>query len=76
MRIGRRFAAGDAAAVEMESGLTGSTALEGREHDIACGQIDIGNAATDMASGFSQGDQDALCRPWVSAYGRQGERSA
>lgn len=30
------------------TGLTKSTALDGRDHDIACGQIDIGNAATDM----------------------------
>ncbi|HEY7731734.1 MAG TPA: SDR family oxidoreductase [Gaiellaceae bacterium] len=30
------------------TGLTRSTSLDGREHDIACGQIDIGNAATDM----------------------------
>ncbi|MEV6491923.1 SDR family oxidoreductase [Actinoplanes sp. NPDC051633] len=32
------------------TGLTRSTALDGREFDIACGQIDIGNAATDMAA--------------------------
>ena len=30
-------------------------ALDGRPHDIACGQIDIGNTATDMASGFAGG---------------------
>jgi NAD(P)-dependent dehydrogenase (short-subunit alcohol dehydrogenase family) len=30
------------------TGLTRSTALDGRPHDIACGQIDIGNAATEM----------------------------
>jgi len=30
------------------TGLTKSTALDGRPFDIACGQIDIGNAATDM----------------------------
>jgi NAD(P)-dependent dehydrogenase (short-subunit alcohol dehydrogenase family) len=30
------------------TGLTKSTSLDGREHDIACGQIDIGNAATDL----------------------------
>jgi len=37
------------------TGLTKSTALDGRPFDIACGQIDIGNAATDMADAFAQG---------------------
>ena len=32
-----------------------STALDGRAFDIACGQIDIGNAATDMGSGAASG---------------------
>ena len=36
-------------------GLTKSTALDGRPFDIACGQIDIGNAATDMTSHMSKG---------------------
>ena len=36
-------------------GLTKSLSLEGREFDIACGQIDIGNAATDMTSRMSGG---------------------
>ncbi|MGH8260340.1 MAG: SDR family oxidoreductase [Steroidobacteraceae bacterium] len=31
------------------TGLTKSTALDGRDHDIACGQIDIGNARTELA---------------------------
>ncbi|KID31222.1 short-chain alcohol dehydrogenase [Prauserella sp. Am3] len=35
------------------TGLTKSIALDGRAHDIACGQIDIGNAATELTSGFS-----------------------
>ena len=35
------------------SGLTRSTSLDGREFDIACGQIDVGNAATEMASAMS-----------------------
>ena len=30
------------------TGLTKSLALDGRAFDIACGQIDIGNAATDL----------------------------
>jgi NAD(P)-dependent dehydrogenase (short-subunit alcohol dehydrogenase family) len=37
------------------TGLTRSLSLEGREHDIACGQIDIGNAATDMTERMSAG---------------------
>jgi NAD(P)-dependent dehydrogenase (short-subunit alcohol dehydrogenase family) len=37
------------------TGLTKSTALDGRPFDICCGQIDIGNAATDMTSQMTQG---------------------
>ncbi len=37
------------------TGLTKSIALDGREHDIACGQIDIGNAATEMTARMAQG---------------------
>ena len=37
------------------TGLTKSTALDGRAFDIACGQIDIGNAATDMAEKQAKG---------------------
>jgi NAD(P)-dependent dehydrogenase (short-subunit alcohol dehydrogenase family) len=37
------------------TGLTKSTALDGRSFDIACGQIDIGNAATDMTERFVTG---------------------
>jgi NAD(P)-dependent dehydrogenase (short-subunit alcohol dehydrogenase family) len=37
------------------TGLTKSTSLDGREHDIACGQIDIGNAATEMAARMTTG---------------------
>jgi NAD(P)-dependent dehydrogenase (short-subunit alcohol dehydrogenase family) len=36
------------------TGLTKALSLEGRRHGIACGQIDIGNAATDMTAGFGQ----------------------
>jgi NAD(P)-dependent dehydrogenase (short-subunit alcohol dehydrogenase family) len=42
------------------TGLTKSTSLDGRKYDIACGQIDVGNARTDlaarMASGVPQAD--------------------
>ncbi|MDK1385221.1 SDR family oxidoreductase [Sinorhizobium sp. 8-89] len=41
------------------TGLTKSTALDGRVHDIACGQIDIGNAATDMTQKMSTGVMQA-----------------
>ncbi|MQY08963.1 SDR family oxidoreductase [Actinomadura macrotermitis] len=37
------------------SGLTKSLSLEGRAYGIACGQIDVGNAATDMTTGFGSG---------------------
>jgi NAD(P)-dependent dehydrogenase (short-subunit alcohol dehydrogenase family) len=47
------------------TGLTKSTSLDGRAFDIACGQIDIGNAATDMASGAANGaaQADGSVRP-------------
>jgi NAD(P)-dependent dehydrogenase (short-subunit alcohol dehydrogenase family) len=37
------------------TGLTRSTSLDGRKYDIACGQIDIGNAATEMAARMAKG---------------------
>lgn len=37
------------------TGLTRSTSLDGRAYDIACGQIDIGNAGTDMTRAMSEG---------------------
>ncbi len=37
------------------TGLTKSTALDGRKHDIACGQIDIGNAMTPLAAKLAKG---------------------
>jgi NAD(P)-dependent dehydrogenase (short-subunit alcohol dehydrogenase family) len=37
------------------TGLTKSTALDGRKHDIACSQIDIGNAATPMTERMTKG---------------------
>jgi NAD(P)-dependent dehydrogenase (short-subunit alcohol dehydrogenase family) len=47
------------------TGLTRSTALDGRAHDIACGQIDIGNASTEMASKIGEGalQADGSIRP-------------
>jgi NAD(P)-dependent dehydrogenase (short-subunit alcohol dehydrogenase family) len=37
------------------TGLTKATALDGRKYDIACGQIDIGNAGTEMTARMSRG---------------------
>ncbi|MBI2468420.1 MAG: SDR family oxidoreductase, partial [Candidatus Rokubacteria bacterium] len=37
------------------TGLTRSTSLDGRKYDIACGQIDIGNALTELAARMAQG---------------------
>ena len=37
------------------TGLTRSTALDGRQYDIACGQIDIGNAETEMTARMKGG---------------------
>src|SRR5881397_4261838 len=41
------------------TGLTKSTSLDGRRYDIACGQIDIGNAATEMTARMERGVQQA-----------------
>jgi NAD(P)-dependent dehydrogenase (short-subunit alcohol dehydrogenase family) len=47
------------------TGLTKSIALDGRDFGIACGQIDIGNAATEMTSGIASGalQADGSSRP-------------
>ena len=47
------------------TGLTKATALDGRKYDIACSQIDIGNAATPMASRMANGvpQADGNIRP-------------
>jgi NAD(P)-dependent dehydrogenase (short-subunit alcohol dehydrogenase family) len=41
------------------TGMTKSTALDGRKYDIACGQIDIGNAVTEMAAAMATGTPQA-----------------
>jgi NAD(P)-dependent dehydrogenase (short-subunit alcohol dehydrogenase family) len=41
------------------TGLTKATSLEGRQFDIACGQIDIGNTATEMAAAMTTGTLQA-----------------
>ena len=53
------------------TGLTRMLSLEGRAHDIACGQIDIGNAATEMtramAVGVPQADGSLAIEPTIDA---------
>ena len=52
------------------SGLTRSTSLDGRPHNIACGQIDIGNALTEMTekmtSGVPQASGDVTVEPTMN----------
>ncbi len=43
------------AAKHAVTGITRSTALDGRAYDIACGQIDIGNAETEMTARMAKG---------------------
>jgi NAD(P)-dependent dehydrogenase (short-subunit alcohol dehydrogenase family) len=49
------------------TGLTKATSLDGRKYDIACGQIDIGNAATEMtermAGGVPQANGSTMVEP-------------
>jgi NAD(P)-dependent dehydrogenase (short-subunit alcohol dehydrogenase family) len=53
------------------TGLTKATALDGRAHNIACGQIDIGNAATEMTArmkeGVPQADGSVAIEPTMAA---------
>ena len=51
------------------TGLTKAASLDGRAHDIACGQIDIGNAATEMAApmmaGILQANGQVMAEPVI-----------
>src|SRR5574341_714258 len=53
------------------TGLTTVTSLDGRKYDIACGQIDIGNAATEMTArmqkGVPQADGSVAIEPTMDA---------
>ena len=51
----RPFSAPYTATKHAVSGLTKSVALDGRASDVACGQIDIGNAATPMTARMAKG---------------------
>jgi NAD(P)-dependent dehydrogenase (short-subunit alcohol dehydrogenase family) len=64
-QVPRPLAAAYTATKHAVTGLTKSILLDGRPHDIACGQIDVGNAATDMTGPMAQGvlQADASVRP-------------
>ena len=54
------------------TGLTRSTSLDGRPYDIACGQIDVGNAATELTepmrtTGILQADGETRLEPTIDA---------
>lgn len=51
----RPFTAPYTATKHAITGLTKSTSLDGRAYDIACGQLDIGNAATEMTERMARG---------------------
>lgn len=53
--VPRPFSAPYTATKHALTGLTKSTSLDGREFDIVCGQIDIGNAGTEMTSKMGEG---------------------
>jgi NAD(P)-dependent dehydrogenase (short-subunit alcohol dehydrogenase family) len=65
----RPFSAPYTAAKHAITGLTKSTSLDGRKYDIACGQIDIGNAATEMTermtAGVPQADGSMAAEPRI-----------
>ena len=53
--VPRLYSAAYTATKHAVTGLTKSLSLEGREFDIACGQIDIGNAQSDMTQNMAEG---------------------
>ncbi|MGE0241225.1 MAG: SDR family oxidoreductase, partial [Parvibaculaceae bacterium] len=53
--VPRPFSAPYTATKHAITGLTRAASLDGRRHNIACGQIDIGNAATDMTAKMKTG---------------------
>jgi NADP-dependent 3-hydroxy acid dehydrogenase YdfG len=66
-QVPRPHAAAYTATKHAISGLTKTISLEGRRHDVACGQIDIGNAASELsgplASGTLQADGSIAAEP-------------
>ncbi len=54
-QVPRPHAAAYTASKHAITGLTKTISLEGRAYGIACGQIDIGNAATELSNAFGKG---------------------
>jgi NAD(P)-dependent dehydrogenase (short-subunit alcohol dehydrogenase family) len=69
--VPRPHAAAYTASKHALTGLTRALALEGRDFDIACGQIDVGNASTsmtdEMAAGILQADGAVRPEPRIDA---------
>jgi NAD(P)-dependent dehydrogenase (short-subunit alcohol dehydrogenase family) len=69
--VPRPRAVGYTATKHAITGLTKAIALEGRAYDIACGQIDVGNAATEMTAGIARGalqaDGTTMAEPTMDA---------
>ena len=70
-QVPRPLSAAYTATKHAVTGLTKSLLLDGRPYDIACGQIDVGNAATEMtdrmAAGVSQADGSVRPEPRMDA---------
>jgi NAD(P)-dependent dehydrogenase (short-subunit alcohol dehydrogenase family) len=66
-QVPRPYAVAYTATKHAITGLTKAIALEGRRHNVACGQIDIGNAGTEMTSvmgrGVAQADGSIVAEP-------------
>jgi NAD(P)-dependent dehydrogenase (short-subunit alcohol dehydrogenase family) len=58
-QVPRPMSAAYTATKHAVTGLTKATSLDGRPHGIACGQIDVGNAATDMTEAMAEGVRQA-----------------
>ena len=76
----RPFSAPYTATKHAITGLTKATSLDGRAYDIACGQIDIGNAASEMtarmADGVPQADGRMMPEPRMDVAARRRRRPA
>jgi NAD(P)-dependent dehydrogenase (short-subunit alcohol dehydrogenase family) len=71
-QVPRPYAVAYTASKHAITGLTKSISLEGRRYRVACGQIDIGNAATDMTAamrrGVPQADGSVAPEPTMDAH--------